>query len=305
MKKLIIAVLAMISMANVGSACTLCGCSASNQYLGILPQSHSNFIGLQYQNRYFTSADMDGRENDPKAESKQYYNTLQLWGRYNVGRVQLFAFVPYVVNKHVEASGTDKVNGVGDITLMANVRLLGNSCSGKAWRHYLQAGGGVKLPTGAYKRDEIKYEEGLPNMQAGTHSFDFLANTNYTIMHKNTGLNLDASYTATTANGDGYKYGNRLTIGLLGFYSYKQKKTTLVPQLGLRYDVSGGDYDNYTSRLRNDMTGGHQLYASAGIQAYYGQIGLQLGYHRPIAQYYADGMVKNKYKAEAGIYFLF
>lgn len=292
-------------MANTNIACTLCGCSSSNQYLGILPQSHSNFAGLQYLYSTYSSADMDARENDPEAKSIQYYNTINLWGRYNVGRVQLFAFLPYIMNSHVEASETDKINGPGDITLLANVRLIGNSCTGKPWTQYLQAGGGIKLPTGAYQRDAIKYEEGLPNMQAGTHSFDFIANANYTIAHKNTGFNLDASYTLTTANPDQYKYGNRLSIGLVGFYSYKRKQTTLIPQAGIRYDRAGGDYDRFNERIKNDMTGGYQLYATARVQAYYGHWGLQVAYHKPISQYYADGLVKNKFKTETGVYFLF
>lgn len=305
MKKIIAGAIILFAAVNTNIACTLCGCSASNQYLGILPQSHNNFIGLQYQNRYFTSADMDGRATDPEAISKQYYNTVQLWGRYSIGSVQLFAFVPYVYNIHKEESGVDKINGLGDITLLANVRILGNKCTGRAWTHQLQAGAGVKLPTGLYKRDEILYDEGLPNMQAGTHSFDFVADANYTLTHNNTGLNFDVSCTLATPNSDHYKFGNRLSAGLLAFYGFKQKRGSLIPQAGFRYDLAGSDYDDYSARIKNDMSGGHQLYASVMLQFFYRKLGFQAGYHQPITQHYADGLVKNKYKTEAGLYFLF
>src|SRR5690349_17128165 len=130
MKKIIVTV-ALLSVTTFASvACTLCGCSSTNQYLGILPPSKNSFVGIQYQNREFTSIH-DDEFNDAanNATSKEYYNTIQAWGRYNIGSsVQLFAFVPYIINSSVEESVRTVENGVGDITLLANVRIIGNKC---------------------------------------------------------------------------------------------------------------------------------------------------------------------------------
>jgi len=305
MKRIFLGVL-LLCLQLCAHACTVCGCSASNQYLGILPQYHKHFIGLQYQYRGFNSHHLPDGTNEPSATSEEHYSTIQAWGRFNAGKkVQLFAFVPYVYNLKNEEDVRSAISGVGDITLLANYRLIQRDAAGSAWKHSLQAGGGIKLPTGACDVQSVRYEDGLPNMQPGTNSWDFIVNANYTVRKKVIGANADVSYTITTPNSVQYKYGNRLSAGVLGFYWYEKNKLTLLPQAGLRLDVSGTDYDQYRYRIKNDMSGGEQLYVSAGIQGYYGRTGLQLIYHHPLMQHYASGLVKTAFKAEAGIYFLF
>ena len=306
MKTIISSLLLLWATCITANACTVCGCTATNQYLGILPQSTDNFVGIQYQYRYFNSTHDELDAAGKKIASTEYYNTVQLWGKYNIGsRVQLFAFVPYVFNEVHEESITTRTKGMGDASVLANVRLLGNECNGKKWQHALQAGAGVKLPTGAYDNNILNSGDLLPNMLPGTNSWDFIANANYTLKHGKGGVNVDASYTATTANKLGYKYGNRLSTGILGFYSWQKGQVSLLPQAGLRMDVAGTDYENYSTKLMNDMSGGEQLYFSVGVQAYYRRFGLQLMGHKPVVQHYAGGMVSNKIKTEAGLYFLF
>lgn len=296
----------LLCAAVYARACTVCGCSASNQYLGILPQFHRHFVGLQYQYRSFES-EHPAHEGGESSFSREYYSTIQAWGRMNVGkRIQVFAFVPYVSNLKKEDGVTSRISGIGDITLLANYRLLGiNDDPSQVWRHNLQAGVGIKLPTGAYDTKSIQRSEGLPNMQPGTNSWDFIANANYTLRRKMVGVNADVSFTLLTPNSVQYKYGDRFSAGLTAFYWYQKQQFTWLPQLGLRYDVSGADYDNYRYKIRNDMSGGTQLYASMGMQAYYRRFGLQLMYHHPLVQHYASNLVVARTKADAGIYFLF
>jgi hypothetical protein len=306
MKKLIpFLTLTVLFFSNV-NACTICGCSASNQYLGILPQSKTSFVGIQYQFRAFNSTHIPEAGETIAKTSVENYHSIQLWGRYNVSeRIQLFAFVPYITNERLESGGKSSVSGLGDATILINYRVLGANCTGKKWKHNLLAGGGVKLPTGKYDSYSIKYNEGLPNMQPGTSSYDFVVNTNYTLQHNNTGLNTDLSYMITTSNADKYKFGNRLNAGLNAFYTIQIKQFKLIPLLCARFEIAGCDYDNYSLGVKNDMSGGNQLYASVGIQAYYKKIGVQTMLLKPAMQHYAGGMVSNKYKAEVGIYFLF
>jgi hypothetical protein len=75
--------------------------------------------------------------------------------------------------------------------------------------------------------------------------------------------------------------------------------------LGARYEYAFSDYDNFALNIRNDMSGGSQLYASAGIQTFYKGLCIQAMAHKPIAQHYAGGMVNSKLKIETGIYLLF
>ena len=199
------------------------------------------------------------------------------------------------------------MSGLGDITVLANYRILGlrDELRNEGWRQSLLAGGGIKLPTGHYDAASVSTENGLPNMQPGTSSWDFVGNLNYTLRYQQSGLNVDASYTLTTPNRVNYKYGNRLSAGLLAFWLYEQKSFSLLPQAGIRMELAAGDYEHYGYRLRNDMSGGEQLYLSAGAQAYYGRLGMQIMYHHPLSQHYASGLVKTRQKAEAGVFILF
>lgn len=286
-------------------ACSICGCSASNQYLGILPQFSKQFIGVQYQYRSFESEHLGHSENGNSQFSSEYYNTIQLWGRYNLSRhIQLFAFVPYIKNIKIENGDRMEIDGIGDISLLANYQILTPNDSA-SWKHSLQAGGGIKIPTGHFDKATLVDTEGLPNMQTGTNSWDYLMNINYTLKQGNIGLNLDASYTLTQPNSLDYKFGNRISAGLLGFYWIETPNVIIIPQLGIRYDHAGEDYENFYKGWLTDMNGGHQTYLSSGIQFYKGSIGAQISGHIPIDQHYADGLVNSKFRGEAGVFLLF
>lgn len=286
-------------------ACNVCGSSGGNQYLGLLPQGRQNFIGVQYLHRGFTSEHPGHDEYAPSEFSKEKYNSVQLWGRCYVSkRIQILAFVPYISNIKWGSSGRTVVNGFGDISLIANVNLLVPVQTAE-WKHQLQAGAGIKLPTGSYDNNSIISSEGLPNMQPGTKAWDFSFNANYTLRKERLGCNIEGAYTITTANTYDYKYGNKVSAGMLTFYQMKQKAMTFLPQAGFKLDLTSADYDQYSYKWTNDMTGGQQLYAVAGIQAYYNEVGFQASYHQPIYQHFASGLVNAKYKVETGIYFLF
>jgi hypothetical protein len=298
--------LLLICTSGYGKACTVCGSSSGNQYLGILPQFNKHFVGLQYQRREFKSLHPGHEANEPSSTSKEDYSTVQAWGRFNVGsRVQLFAFLPYVHNQKTEGSICKVISGVGDATVLANVRLLRLNNPEKQWRHNLQLGGGIKLPTGVHDDGAAQTADGLPNMQPGTGSWDFVLNGNYTVRRKAVGVNTEVSYTITSPNGVQYKYGNRLTAGTTGFYWYQRRAIILMPQIGIRAELAGPDYDNYRYGWKNDMAGGTQVYVSAGVQAFYKRLGLQVSYHHPVAQHYAGGLVNTKFKTEAGAFILF
>src|SRR5690606_28763588 len=128
----------------------------------------------------------------------------------------------------------------------------------------LQAGGGIKLPTGVYDCKTIQTRDGLPNMQPGTKSWDIIANVNYTVKKKSVGLNIDMSYTFITPNINDYKFGNRFGTSITAFYWWRMNDITVLPQGGLRFDVTAADFENFVTKTRNDMTGGEQLYVFGG-----------------------------------------
>jgi hypothetical protein len=296
---------AMLLLGSIAAnACDVCGASSGNQGLGILPQFYRNFAGLQYQYRSFGSLHQQHETGLPQEASDEQYQTIQAWGRYGIGNtIQLFAFVPYHINTQSVAGVTSTSSGLGDVSVLAMAKLI-NSTKGNT-THLLFAGAGVKAPTGLYAGTTTRDRDGLPNMQPGTGSWDFMANANYTISHGNVGINTEAAYTFTTPNSDDYKYGNRLSTAATGFYRKKAGNWTLMPALGMKYEYTLHDYDNYTRKWLNDQTGGTMVYGTAGLQVYHGRMGLQLGMDLPLAQNYAGGNVTARYKATSGLLFMF
>lgn len=271
--------------------------------MGLLPQTDNNFIGIQYLFRSL-STDHPEEGGDPATILNEKYQTYQVWGRYSINnKVQLFAFLPYIVNVRDDNGEKSTISGVGDVSILANVKLL-NRTNGN-WKQTLLAGGGLKMPTGKYDRDAIATEEGLPNMQPGTHSWDIVTNANYTAQYKAIGAHIDASYVITTANSDGYKFGNRANIGASAFYRLAKNEFVILPHAGMRYEQAATDYADYSEKIKDDTTGGYQTFVTAGVQAYYHSIGMQVQLSLPVTQHYASGLVSTWYKAEAGIMFLF
>ncbi len=283
-------------------ACDVCGSSAGNQYMGILPQLGGNFVGLQYQYRSFQSSFPPLFATSKTETSQESYNTMQVWGRYQPAKnIQLFGFVPYQYNVRTSDTGTYSINGVGDASVLANIRILNKDDEEREWKHYLQGGAGLKMPTGRYTSITDLDRAGIPNLQPGSGSWDILTNVNYTVSHNELGLNLDGSFTITTPNKYDLKYGNRLNSALTGFYRLEQNEFVLLPQLSIRYEYAMHDYTNYSKKWLNTQSGGYICYAAAGVQVAYKAIGLRLIYSLPVAQHFADDYVRAKHRLETGL----
>lgn len=288
-------------------ACDVCGAASGNQNMGLLPQMHQHFVGTQYQYNGFNSQLVPLSENQTVKHVEGHYHTVQVWGRYCIGnRIELFGFLPYRYNiSNYNNIGTLN-KGLGDASFMFQYIFINNADSTSSkWKHRLQAGMGLKIPTGGYSGVSVMDNEGIPNMQPGSGSWDIPVNINYTLTRAQTGLNTDISFVATTPNKYVYKYGNRLNVQVLGFYKLQAKKLTVLPQAGIRYEYALHDYDNYTRKWLNEQTGGNIVSVVAGIQLYRGQAGLQLQYSKPVAQHFGGGNITAVQKIDAGLILLF
>lgn len=305
MKKIMSGLLLLLATAPAAHACDACGCSASGQTLGLLPQHYPHFAGVQYQYRALRNTFPALLEGRPDDQSTQRYHTIQAWGRYALSeRVQLYAFVPYQYNTREEKDVRSSNQGLGDVSALVNVVVL-KKTPVKGLNHLLLLGGGVKAPTGAHAGVSELDRRGLPNVQPGTGSWDFLLNGNYTLRGRAYGVNLDVSYTLTTANADNYKYGNRLGAGLTAFRNCEAGAWRLVPMAGVRVDHALHDYDNYAERWLNRQTGGCISYGSLGLQVFRQHWGLTGQAFCPLLQDYARGHVKAGFRAETGLMYLF
>jgi hypothetical protein len=306
MKPILFAVALLACVSNNTRACDLCGCSANNQYLGILPQFYKQFIGIQYQYTSFSAKQASLMDPSEYERAYAFNNTYQLWGRYYIGdRLQFFGFVPYHDNRGNDAGNNFRTTGIGDVSILANALVIKDDSNCKTWHQTLLTGGGVKMPTGKYTGITTLDEQGLPNVQAGTGSWDFIVNANYTVRRDKFGINADAAYTMTTVNTAGYKYGNRLNAGVLGFYWWAKKDLSILPQAGAKYEYTLHDYDNYSRKWLNENSGGSIVFGTIGVQSFYKRYGAKVVYNIPVSEHYSGGNVTVNPRLETSLFFLF
>lgn len=284
-------------------ACAICGCGGSNFYLGLMPHFRTKFIGIRYQYMNYNTVLV----NDPTQYSHNYYNTIQVWGGFNVAkRWQLLYIVPVHFNKQIDDDGITNKNGLGDASLMANYLLFHKI---KTYEHragieqQLWVGGGIKLPTG--KMDVNLKDPNITvadvNAQLGTGSIDFMLNTMYNIRIGNWGVNSTLTYKANTAKNE-YQFGNKFTGSAIGYYNILLKKMNIMPNAGMMYENTAA---NTLSKMSVAATGGYITSAMAGVEVGIKKMNVGITCMAPVGQYYAAGQTKLNWRGDVHVSFSF
>lgn len=282
-------------------ACDVCSCSGSTNNFGILPSFTRHFVGIKYQFKSYHSS--PHRMNDIHyGPSDETFNTTELWGRMIIKkRLQVFGSIPYNINKRIEQSKTTLIHGIGDINLMLSYVLIQPSENQTTWQHSLQAGTGVKLPTG--KSNLLQQNIILnQNIQLGSGSIDIPINVMYTIRHKNVGLNTELNYKFNTQNKMGYQFGNRFNVASRLFVQKKVNTITFIPHTGVNLEYA---YQDKRNSINEEYTGGHFLFANAGIDTYYKKIALTLFFQQPLGGRYGEGHITSRARFASSIILLF
>ncbi|MDI1257287.1 MAG: transporter [Flavobacterium sp.] len=271
--------------------CDACGCSASGGGMGFSSMINQNFVGLRYFYQSYSSRD-GIFVNSPWIDEN--FNTLQIWGRIPISKkLQLTVLVPYHFHNRELSDGEQKINGLGDITVLAMYTAFRtNHNDSVAYRHTLQIGGGFKSPTGKYS---MSSNEGSvnPSFQVGTGSWDYLLATEYVINHKNWGLNTMLNYVFKTENKKEYQFGNQFNYASTLFYVIEREKYTFVPQIG----AAGEVYEsNYQHGQKLPETAGNILFGKIGLEAGYEKFSAGMNVMLPINQNLTGGNVEANYR---------
>ena len=269
--------------------CDACGCSASGGGMGFNSMIDRNFVGIRYFSQSYSSR--DGIFNDSPWIDENF-NTMQVWARIPVAKnLQLSALLPYHFHNRQLSTGRQSIEGLGDITVLGMYTFYRTEADTTMLRHTLQAGAGIKAPTGKYDTENTGSVN--PSFQVGTGSWDYLFAAEYVVSLRKWGLNTMVNYTLKTENGQQYRFGNQFNYAATLFYVAEKGNFTLVPQAGLAGEIYEGN-EQYGEELPD--TAGDIVFGKVGVEAGMGKFSVGLNGMLPINQNLTGGRVEANYR---------
>ncbi|OCB78082.1 transporter [Flavobacterium crassostreae] len=263
--------------------CDACGCSASGGSMGFSSMLNKNFVGVRYFNQSYSSRDGIFANSPWIAED---FNTTQIWGKIPVtNKIKVAALIPYHFHNRALTAGTEKISGLGDMTLMATYLVYQTQKDSTLLDHNLQIGGGLKMPTGKFSEANNR---GTVNQsfQLGTGSWDYLLLAEYVVKKKKLGLNTMVNYNLKTENEKKYQFGNQLNYSSTLFYLFTAQNIQVVPQFG----VAGEVYEtNKQHGQKVHDTAGDVLFSKFGLEIGKDKFSLGLNGMLPLSQNLSNG----------------
>ena len=128
------------------------------------------------------------------------FRVVELRGKYFLSqRVEFNAFLPYVMNTSQVSGKQLNSSGVGDATVFAGYHLI-RVIETAGVQTRLVVGGGVTLPTDAFRRQNDQGERYPLLNQVGTDTTDGFLYANYIGSYHSFGLSVNSSYRRATEN---------------------------------------------------------------------------------------------------------
>ena len=301
MKKYLIAIIVLFFTLAQASACEICGCGVGNYYIGILPQFKSHFIGLRYHYNKFNTRLV----SDPSQYSNDFYQTVELWSGWNIGKkFQMLAVLPVSFNHQESDEGVTSLSGLGDAIVLMNYKLFDRNSkanSGKNINQQLWLGAGLKLPTGKFEIEPNDPDvASAANMQLGSGSTDILIDGMYNVRVGKIGVTTQANYKISSTNKDEYRFGNKFSASSFISYGLSAKKTAITPNFGLLYENTA---ESKLQSSKVDLTGGSLLQGALGVEFGFNKIAIGFNTQLPIAQNFAENQTKQKIKGMVHVTF--
>lgn len=270
--------------------CDACGCSANGGSMGFSSMFNNNFVGVRYFYQSYTSR--DGIFNNSPWVNEDF-NTVQAWARIPIARkIQVSALVPYHFHTRERNTGEERIEGLGDITVLAMYNVYETSKDSTVFTHKLQLGGGIKAPTGKFNSENNKGSVN-PGFQLGTGSWDYLLAAEYVIKKGQFGFNAMGNYTFKTENKKLYQFGNQFNYGGTFFYLIEKSALKMVPQIGVAGEVF--ESNRQFKQLVPDSSG-DIVFGKVGFEAGRKNVSIGVNALLPINQNLSNGKVESNYR---------
>jgi len=303
MKKIFLSISFLVLSYSTILACPFCGCGNSNFQIGILPNYTHAFVGLRY-----TYAEFHSQSHDGSQFSHDYFHSAEMWGGYQLGKVQLMAFVPYITTHKVSDDGVADTKGIGDIILMGNYKVFSathtNSETHKTYSNTLLLGGGIKFHTGQSNTNvtDPTFTVGDFSSMPGTGSTDFLINATHNFLSGDNGIITDFTYRMNTTNAQQFRYGNRIYLNTAFFHSWALGLNVIRPSVGLNLVTNNA---NHYQGQELAGSSGYVLSGLAGVNFQRGKVGVAANGYLPIVQNLYDGQTRFQSRGSLTLMFLF
>ncbi|GAC1372231.1 MAG: hypothetical protein NVS3B25_20770 [Hymenobacter sp.] len=292
--------LLLVLAAPAARACDICGC-----FMGITPYDNQSSLSLMHRYRIFHGYQDFGQDHrffpagarpffpssrhgdtgyadDAQGDPTDFeaFRVLELRGKYFLSRrVELNAFLPYVMNTFQTSGRQLNASGVGDITVFAGYHLI-RAIETAGVQSRLIVGGGLKLPTGEFRRENAQGERYPFLAQVGTGTTDGFLYANYIASLHSFGLSVNTSYRRSTENA--FRSGLAPSTATFASLFYRLPLGTdwqVYPSAQLFYEKTRGE------TLEGQLTGEHALnnaLLGPGLDVYYKNVSLNTSFQLPI-----------------------
>lgn len=270
--------------------CDACGCSASGGSMGFSSMLNPNFVGVRYFHQSYTSRD-GIFANSPWIDEN--FNTIQAWARIPVSdKIQISALIPYHFHERQAITNSENIAGLGDITVMGLYTLYETQKDSAVFRHKLNVGAGIKIPTGKFT-EANNLGSINQSFQLGTGSWDYSVVSEYVINRKNLGLNTTLNYIFKTENSKNYQYGDQFNYASTLFYLFDLQSIQIVPQAGLAGEIYQSNRQ-YSMNVPN--TAGDILFGKFGFEIGKDKFSVGVNGMLPINQNLSNHAMKANYR---------
>ena len=301
-------------------SCDICG-----SYMGLTPYDNKNMVTFLHRYRVYngyrnyqthgqffptvaykvihdTPTDSSLQNKTYSSKDFESYKVFELRLKYfALKRLEINAFIPVLNNKSKNNNQSVSHTGLGDVSMLIGYHFISPKVDDKI-KHKLICGLGIKTPTGNYYAHD-NFSNRLPfEMQPGTGSWDLLLNTNYLLMIKNWGANINCNFKYNGKNSYAEKLARSTTNFATVFYNVPIKKIILYPSVQFNYEYSEGLY------AKNNLVDGlkvNTLMVGPGLDLYYKNISINTSFQLTAHEEVSVGQLKNVGRISVGLNYSF